>query len=104
MQWKNPTVPDWLAASIGYPVAAIGLVVFSPLLLTLWVDDVWSRRQRAKGRHVWFAWRPVYFDGFWYEDQPSRWFWLERIERRRDHRGWQYWPLGFVDPYEERRR
>ena len=77
MRWKpldDRELPSW----IGYPMGAVFLVAFSPLLLILWLEaekrkligprDEWS---------TWFAWYPVRSDrGF------GQSVWLEWVERR----------------------
>lgn len=102
MRWQAPSerTQMWILGPIVFPAAAFAAVMLSPLILLFWIDHQWRRRQILRGRHVWFAWRPVKFDSFWYDDVPSCWYWLERIERRLNGNGWQYWPLGFDDPYE----
>lgn len=102
MKWKAPSerVQFIIAAPIAVPVALAAAVVLLPVAGLIWLEEQWAKRQRAKGRHVWYAWRPVKFDAFWYNDMDSCWFWLEPVDRRWSRGRWEYLPLGFDDPYE----
>lgn len=102
MRWRPPSerVQLCLVAPIAIPVGVMLAVWLSPLIAWAFIEAKLRKRQRGRGRHIWFAWHPVKFDAFWHNDVESQWFWLERVERRRNSDRWQYWPVGFVDPYE----
>ena len=102
MRWKPPSerakfIMALPAIVIGVPVLLIAL---APMIAFEWVRRQWQRRQAADPRRAWLAWRPVRFDGFW-EDVPSQWLWLERVQCRWERGEWQYYPLGFVSRYDE---
>jgi hypothetical protein len=67
-----------LAAPIVVPVGLILAIWFAPLALVMWLDGQRRARLRAKGWHVWFAWRPVKTGPWW---DRGGWVWLEMIER-----------------------
>lgn len=82
MRWQTPSERTQLIlmSPIILPIAAAGIVLFvvgSPLW---WPLHKYYQHLDAKGWHPWFAWRPVYYDGFM-AGQPSKWIWLETVER-----------------------
>lgn len=89
MKWRAPSerTQFWLAAPIVVPVALLCAIWLSPIALVFWIDGKWRARQRAKGWHVWFAWRPVKTGPWW---QRGGWVWLEMIERTLDRDGYEY--------------
>jgi hypothetical protein len=77
MRWKpldGRELPNWIA----YPLGAAFLVVFSPVLLGVFLERQ-KRRLLGPGSEWsrWFAWYPVRSDrGF------GKAVWLETVERR----------------------
>lgn len=76
MRLREPMLPDWLAATLGYSV----LLLASPAILAIaaLVGVIWLKRKAIGptedwGR--WFAWYPVRVD---FADTR----WLEMVERR----------------------
>lgn len=102
MRWQPPSerVQFALASPLVIPAAVFLAAVILPLVPLFIASDWWTRRQIAKGWHRWFAWRPVRFDGFWY-DMPSQWMWLETVERRRNFANWERRPLSATRPYRD---
>lgn len=81
MKWRAPSERTqlWLAAPIVVPVALLCAVWFAPLALVMWLDHRRLARVRAKGWHLWFAYRPVKVGPWW---NRGGWVWLEMIERK----------------------
>lgn len=76
MKWRAPTertqLKLMLPILIPMGIAAMGFALF------VRVHEAWIARQRRKGWHRWFAWRPVRVGP--YRSDP--WVWLETIERQ----------------------
>lgn len=77
MRWK-PLGSRALPRLVEYPLLAIALVVFLPLLLVIWAE---RKKRKFFGPYAdwqyWFAWHPVRSDrGF------GSSVWLEWVERR----------------------
>lgn len=81
MKWNPPSerVMLVLLSPLIVPATAFLFIGLLPILAVSWLQDRFDHN-RGQWRQ-WFAWRPVYCDGFWY-DQRSKWVWLETIERR----------------------
>ena len=73
------------------PIIVPVMVVAAPPLFAmgclLWAFSKWDDYRSRKSWHQWFAWHPVNLDG-WCYDRPSKWVWLETVERRR-WGGWE---------------
>ena len=93
-----------ILAPIVFPLAALAVPFVLPMAAIAWCLNKFASWKGARNslapRRQWFAWRPVKFDGFW-EDVPTQWLWLERVEALWTRKEWQYRPLGFVSRFDE---
>lgn len=97
MRWQSPS--DRVKMIVCSPVIIPAVIVMVPPCLAMaglaWLGEQWNKRQRVKGWHSWFAWRPVYIDHFWHHDDlPSEWVWLDRVGRCMIHDSWSYRLVG----------
>ena len=77
MRWKpleDRRLPDAVAFVVAVPV----LILLTPLIAALWLDQLWQKKFGPKAEwSPWFAWHPVRTDhGFGHS------VWLETVERR----------------------
>lgn len=72
----------WIQFPFIAPIVFIATVWFLPLVPFIWLVEKFfewnNERKRAKGWHLWFAWRPVSSRGFYY-DRDDMYAWLETI-------------------------
>ena len=91
-----------LLSPIIVPVCVAGFVAFVVIGPLAWalskVSEVINEKRRMRGRHLWFAWRPVWLNGFYY-DRGDKLVWLETIERRFSG-AWFYNFPGELDKWE----
>lgn len=94
-----------LLSPIIVPVTAAAIVVFAPVVPFLWLwnrlESIHRKKWQERGRHSWFAWRPVKLSGFYF-NRADRFVWLEIVERDKLHEGWAYRFPGELDRWESR--
>ncbi|ASK88499.1 hypothetical protein SPHFLASMR4Y_01752 [Sphingorhabdus sp. SMR4y] len=95
-----------LLSPVLIPCAAAMLVAVATLGPFVWLtyraNEIYEIRQKRKGLHKWFAWRPVRLKGFWF-DRKDSFVWLETVEREYQL-GWVYRFVGEKDFYQRRDR
>lgn len=75
MRWQAPT--ERTQQKLMLPILILLAIGSLPFVLFVRLHERWFQRQRRKGWHGWFAWRPVRLGP--YRSDP--WAWFERVDR-----------------------